>query len=203
MPNVYTRLSVLCFAAIVLASCGGGVDNSSLVTLDDILGDNCDNPDFAAQPGNNCRRDVDDDEMTITRDDPCDDRGAVVVKPPHCFDETGDDRNREYIPTWFTCANESTAGYGYGACIEYLLSTRSLQQQFMQSCRNGPGRFLGDGQLCYGIYGRPAFGGTSPGCQIRNSSGTEIRYELYDENSHIPTREEYIASCRARGGTLR
>lgn len=183
MANIYTRIFVLLFAAIALTSCGGG-DGGYELTLEDLTGagDPCDNPHYAAQPGNNCRRDIDDGEMTIT--------------PP-------DDGNGEYIPTWFTCANESTAGYGYGACIEYLLSTRSLHQQFVQSCRNGPGRFLGGGQLCYGIYGRPAFGGTSPGCQIRNSSGTEIRYELYDQNSYKPTREEYIASCRSRGGTLR
>lgn len=113
--------------------------------------------------------------------------------------------NREYIPTWFTCANDriSETGYGYGSCFEYLLSTRSLRQQFEQACRNGPGRFVGDGALCYGTYGRPAFGGTSAGCQITNPSGTEIRYELYDRNSYRPTGEELIASCRARRGTLR
>lgn len=182
MLKLCTHISVLLFAAIALTSCGGGGGDGNLPTLEELTGDPCDNPHYAAEPGNNCERDVDDDEMTIT--------------PP-------DDGDREYTPTWFTCSNNTIAEYGYGACIEYLLSTRSLHQQFEQSCRNGPGRFLGDGRLCYGIYGRPAFGGTSPGCQLRNSSGTEIRYELYNENSYKPTREELIASCRRRGGTLR
>ena len=110
----------------------------------------------------------------------------------------------DYTPSWFTCANDriSESPYGIGACFEYLSATESNRQRIVQGCQAGPGRFLGDGQLCYAIYGRPAFGGTSPGCLRITASGNEIRYELYDQNSRRPTQEELARGCSARGGRI-